>query len=83
MKTEQSKQPLKHSQYLNVIKKILKADFVGWVTEGDKKSLKIKVGKNVHLLPLEGEEINEETYRDLIQKLLSPYDISAEKIKIE
>jgi len=63
---------LEHSKYLNIVKKILKADFVGWVTEKDKKSLKVKVGKNVHILPMEGTEINEETYRDLINKLLAP-----------
>jgi len=63
---------LKHSEYLKRIKKLLSADFVGWVTEGSKKSLKIKVGKNEHYLPLEGEIINEETYRDLITKILSP-----------
>ena len=63
---------LKHSEYLKRIKKLLKADFVGWVTEKDKKSLRIKVKGNEHFLPLIGEEINEETYRDLINKLLSP-----------
>lgn len=69
---------LRHSFYLNKVKQILKADFVGWVTEGDKRSLRVKVKDKEHFLPLEGEEINEETYRDLIQKLLSP-EISAKK----
>ena len=60
-----------HSKYLEIVKKLLKADFVGWITEKNKKSLKIKVGKNVHILPLEGE-INEETYKDLVRKILAP-----------
>lgn len=63
---------LKHSEYLKRIKKLLNADFVGWVTEKEKRFLKIKVGKNEHYLPIEGEIINEETYRDLINKILAP-----------
>ncbi len=67
MKTEY----LKHSEYLNVVKKLLKADFVGWVTEKDNKFLRIKVGKNEHLLPMEGE-ITADTYKDLVRKILAP-----------
>jgi len=74
---------LKHSEYLNIVKKLLKADFVGWVTEGSNKSLKVKVGKNIHYLPLVGEEINEETYRDLINKLLAPDAEKEIKTEIE
>lgn len=70
---------LEHSKYLNIVKKLLKADFVGWITEGNKKSLRVKVGVNEHLLPLEGEEINEETYRDLINKILAPPEKFKEK----
>lgn len=71
MKIEKQQMPLKHSEYLNKVKKLLKADFVGWITEGDKKTLKIKVGKNEHFLPMEGE-ITEETYIDLVRKILTP-----------
>ena len=72
MKIESQKTFLEHSKYLNIVKKLLKADFVGWITEGNKKSLRVKVGANEHLLPLEGDIINEETYRDLINNLLDP-----------
>lgn len=65
---------LKHSDYLNSIKKLLKADFVGWITEGDKKSLRIKIQGKDFILPLEGEEINEDTYKDLVRKLRTPID---------
>ena len=71
MKTEKPKKYSEHSKYLEIVKKLLKADFVGWITEGDKKSLKIKVKKNVHILPMEGE-ITEDTYKDLVRKLLTP-----------
>jgi len=69
-----------HSKYLEIVKKLLKADFVGWITEKDKKSLKIKVGKNVHILPLEGE-INEDTYKDLVRKILAPNPAEKENKK--
>lgn len=72
MKNTKQTTSLKHSFYLDKIKDILKADFVGWVTEGEKKSLRVKVKNKEHLLPLEGELINEETYKDLIRKLLPP-----------
>lgn len=64
-------QPLNHSRYLNLIKRILKADFVGWVMDKDKKSLRVKVGGNDHLLPLEGELINKDTYEQLIKQLVT------------
>jgi hypothetical protein len=72
-------QSFEHSKYLNIVRKLLKADFVGWITEKGKRSLRVKVKNNEHFLPLEGEEINEETYRDLINKILTPSDIAAEK----
>lgn len=74
---------LKHSDYLKSIKKLLKADFVGWITEGDKKSLRIKIQGKDFILPLEGEEINEDTYKDLVRKLLDPVDKSIESAQKE
>lgn len=74
MKTEKQKISLKHSDYLTSIKKLLKADFVGWITEGNKKSLRIKIQGKEFILPLEGEEINEDTYKDLVRKLRTPID---------
>lgn len=62
---------LNHNRYLSVIKRILKADFVGWINEKDKKSLKVKVGSSEHFLPLEGGEITEDTYKRLINELLN------------
>ena len=35
--------PLNHNRYLNLLKRILKADFVGWVTEKDKKFLSLNI----------------------------------------
>lgn len=61
---------LEHSHYLNIVKRILKADFVGWVEEKDKKSLKVKIKGKEFILPFEGE-ITHETYSDLIKNLLN------------
>jgi hypothetical protein len=60
---------LKHSYYLNIIRRILKADFVGWVTYKDVKSLKVVVNKKEHRLPFEGE-IRHETYAKFIKELI-------------
>lgn len=66
-----SKGLLNHSRYLTLLKRLLNADFVGWVDDKGKLSLKVKVGKNIHFLPLEGgDTINEETYNRLINELL-------------
>ena len=65
------KEYLEHSHYLNIIKRILKASFVGWITENNKKSLRVVVNKKEHVLPLEGgDDINHETYSNLIKNLL-------------
>lgn len=61
---------INHSSYLNIIKRVLKADFVGWVTEKEKKSLRVKIGKKEFSLPLEGDNINHETYSHLINNLI-------------
>lgn len=60
-----------HSKYLSLIKRILKADFVGWVNEKNVNFLRVKVGKNEHFLPFEGGEITEDTYKRLIEELLN------------
>lgn len=54
--------------YLELIKKILKASFVGWIEIKDKKVLKFVINKKEHLIPFIGE-ITEHTYTDLIDKL--------------
>lgn len=60
-----------HSFYLTLIQKILKASFVGWVEEKGNKSLKIVKDKVVKELPFPNNaEITEETYKDLIDKLV-------------
>ena len=64
------KKYLNHNYYLNVIKKMLNASFVGWVTEKDSKTLLVKVNSKSHPLPLEGGDITEETYRRLILELI-------------
>lgn len=65
------KEELVHSYYLNIIRRILKASFVGWVTNKDKKSLKIVKNKKEHILPFEGE-IRHETYAKFIKDLITP-----------
>lgn len=64
------KEYLNHNYYLNVIKKMLNASFVGWVTEKDSKTLLVKVNGKSLPLPLEGGDITEETYRRLILELI-------------
>ncbi len=62
---------INHSYYLNIIRRILKASFVGWVTNKDKKSLRVIVNKNEHILPFVGE-ITHETYAKFIKDLTTP-----------
>ena len=57
-----------HSFYLELIKKILKASFVGWQEDMGKKSLRVVVNKKEHIIPFEGN-VTEGTYKDLITKL--------------
>lgn len=57
-----------NSFYLELIKKILKASFVGWVFEKGGKFLKVVVNKKEHLIPFKGE-VTQSTYEDLIKKL--------------
>lgn len=65
------KEYLNHNYYLNVIKKMLNASFVGWVTEKNSKTLLVKVNGKSLPLPLEGGDITEETYRRLILELMN------------
>lgn len=71
---------LEHSHYLQIIKRILRAQHIAWETQGTKKSLVVKIDGKTHSLPLEGEEINHETYSHLINNLLGS---SEETIKTE
>lgn len=64
-----SQNNVNHNYYLSVIKKLLKASFVGWVTNKNNKALRVVVNKKEHLLPLEGE-IGHGTYTELIKELL-------------
>jgi hypothetical protein len=63
-----------HNHYLNTLKRLLNASFVGWVNEKDKKYLKITVNKKDINLPFEGGElISEKSYLDLIKNILKIY----------
>ena len=63
-----------HNQYLNAIKKLLGASFVGWEQEKSKKQLKITVKKNNIRLPFEGGDlITEDSYKQLIKDIIESY----------
>ena len=63
-----------HNQYLNAIKKLLGASFVGWEQEKNKKQLKITVKKNNIYLPFQGGElITEDSYKKLIKDIIESY----------
>ena len=63
-----------HNQYLNAIKKLLGASFVGWEQEKNKKQLKITVKKNNIYLPFQGGElITEDSYKQLIKDIIESY----------
>lgn len=69
-----------HSFYLELVKKILKASFVGWVDVKNEKFLKVVIdGKTRPLIPFKGE-ITEATYEDLIDKLLGREKIKENEI---
>ena len=64
--------PQQHNAYLDAIKTLLSASFVGWVREKDKKSLRIIINKKELFLPFEGGEIiTEESYKDLIKNIIN------------
>jgi hypothetical protein len=66
--------PVMHNYYLNIIKKLLRASFVGWVTDKQGKYLKIVVNKNTMALPFEGGDIiGEESYKNLIREIIKSH----------
>jgi len=67
--------PKTHNLYLDAIKKLLSASFVGWVQEKDKKSLRIVINKKELFLPFEGGEIiTEESYKKLITDIINNHN---------
>ena len=67
-------QPEIHNHYLNIIKRLLRASFVGWVNDKDKKYLKVNINNQNITLPFEGGDIiSEESYKDLIKNILGQY----------
>lgn len=67
-------QPKVHNHYLNTIKRLLGASFVGWVNEKDKKYLKVTINKQSITLPFDGGDIiSEQSYKDLIKNILGQY----------
>ena len=67
-------QPEIHNHYLNTIKRLLGASFVGWVNEKDKKYLKVTINKQNITLPFEGGAIiSEDSYKDLIKNIVGQY----------
>ena len=64
-----------HSFYTNLIKRLIKASFVGWEREKDKSYLRIntKDGRKL-IVPFNGnvEDVTEITYKDLIQNIIQP-----------
>lgn len=64
--------PQQHNTYLDAIKKLLSASFVGWVQEKDKKSLRVIINKKELFLPFEGGNlITEESYKQLIKDIIN------------
>lgn len=63
--------PLVHSYYLNIIKKLMGASFVAWVQDKEGKYLKIVVNKKSMSLPFKGGDIiGEQSYKNLITEIL-------------
>ncbi len=59
-----------HSYYLTLLRRLIKASFVGWVSENNKKYLQFKIdGKTISMV-FEGKEITEQDYRKLIENIL-------------
>ena len=66
--------PIEHNYYLNLIKKLLKASFVGWVKDKENKYLKIVINKNTISLPFEGGDIlGKESYINLINNIIKAH----------
>jgi len=70
-----------HSFYTNLIKRLIKASFVGWEREKDKSYLRIntKDGRKL-IVPFNGnvEDVTEITYKDLIQNIIQPNNANNE-----
>jgi hypothetical protein len=66
------KEFLNHNHYLNFIKKMLKATFVGWETYKGSKTLKVIIDGKVFPMKLSDGDITEDTYRQLITELMTP-----------
>ena len=65
-----------HSFYLDLIKRMVKASFVGWVEQKGEKFLRVIINKEENLLPFPvNKEITEETYTDLIDKLTAKNEV--------
>jgi hypothetical protein len=64
------KDSLNHNYYLNLIKKITKASYVGWIDEKGSKTLRVVIDKKENLLPLIGGDITIGTYTQLISSLI-------------
>lgn len=74
--------PSVHNYYLNTIKKLMKASFVGWVTDNKGKYLKIIVDKKTIPLPFEGGDvISEEAYLGLINNIIKIANNGREQIQ--
>jgi hypothetical protein len=71
---------LNHNYYLNIVRKITGASFVGWITENDKKSLRVTIKGVENNLPLIGNEITLQTYAQLINGLI---EVEEKDIKID
>ena len=71
---------LNHNYYLNIVRKITGASFVGWITENDKKSLRVVIKGVENNLPLIGNEITLQTYAQLINGLI---EVEEKDIKID
>jgi hypothetical protein len=71
---------LNHNYYLNIVRKITGSSFVGWITENDKKSLRVTIKGVENNLPLIGNEITLQTYAQLINGLI---EVEEKDIKID
>ena len=61
---------LNHNYYLNLIKKVTRASYVGWIEEKGSKTLKVVIDNKENLLPLIGGDITVGTYTQLISSLV-------------
>ncbi len=71
---------LNHNYCLKIVRKITGASFVGWITENDKKSLRVVIKGVENNLPLIGNEITLQTYAQLINGLI---EVEEKDIKID